>query len=67
MAKYRITYLDHQPETLEADSAEYDADARMYVLGRGARVIALIPDANVLSVVRVVRVDETATTNTEET
>ena len=50
MARYTINYLDGNTETVEADSVEYDSDARDYTFGTGRQPLALIPTANVRSV-----------------
>ncbi|MET8694703.1 hypothetical protein ABZV65_19420 [Streptomyces bauhiniae] len=54
MAAYEINYLTGDTDTINADGVEYDPDARDYTFvgdsGRG--VVALVPVANVRSVVR---------------
>lgn len=52
MARYTISYLTGDTETVEGDRVEYDSDARDYTFYNGNQVVALAPIANVRSVHR---------------
>ena len=52
MARYLISYLDGETETVTADGVEYDPDARDYTFVTGEQAVALTPVANIRSVVR---------------
>ncbi|MFD7996849.1 hypothetical protein [Streptomyces mexicanus] len=52
MAHYRITYLDGETETIQADRSEYDIDSRSMLLYLSERPVAWIPQANVRSLAR---------------
>lgn len=52
MAQYTIKYLDGESETVTAVRAEYNTDTRQFVFHGDNGPVALIPQANVRSVVQ---------------
>lgn len=55
MAQYLVTYLIGDAETIEANKVAHDHDGEQYVFHKQDRAyapVALVPAANVLSIVR---------------
>ncbi|MFE7233891.1 hypothetical protein ACFVAF_25140 [Streptomyces sp. NPDC057596] len=52
MTKHLISYLTGGIETITADQVDHDVDARIFVFYSGRDTVALVPAANVLSIVR---------------
>ncbi|WP_458089486.1 hypothetical protein [Streptomyces malaysiensis] len=50
MARYTINYLTGDTETIEAERVEYDFDARLFIFHGGQHPVALVPQANVRSI-----------------
>ncbi len=52
MAQYTINYLTSDTETVEAVQVEYDLEARLFIFHGDEKPVALVPQANVLSIHR---------------